>query len=184
MKSDFGTIMQLGYIVGDVPAAARRWADLGVGPFYMLEGQELDNYYFRGELTELKMTMAFGYWGDIQVELITPVNDTDNLYTRALKDAPGKLNHYATIVADLDALLDAHNLGEQHIIQSGSMSSGVKFVYLDEFMPGGLHLELIQSPESAQQGFEGMKAVAKAWNGENPVRSMMSLGEDLAALKK
>ena len=124
MKNDFGTIMQLGYIVEDVAATARHWASLGVGPFYMLEGQALDNYAFRGRPTELTMTMAFGYWGDIQVELITPVNDSDNLYTRALRQAPGKLNHYATVVTDLDGLLERHNLGEQQIVQSGAMSSG------------------------------------------------------------
>ncbi len=181
MKNQFGDIMQLGYIVEDVPATAERWARLGVGPFYFLEGQTFDNYYYRGEKTELELNMAFAYWGDVQVELIQPVNATDNLYTAALKKSAGAINHYATVISDLDGLLDRHQLRDR-IIHEGAMPSGIKFVYLDEFAPGSLHLELIQANEQALQGFAGMKAMAKAWDGKDPLRSMMSLGEDLAAL--
>lgn len=183
MMNTFGDIMQLGYIVKDVPAAAEKWAGLGIGPFYFLENQVFDNYYFRGVHTDLELSMAFGYWGDMQVELIQPINNSDNLYTQAIEKAPGKLNHYATVISDLESLLDKHNL-RNRIIHNGSMPSGVNFAYLEEFVPGGFHLELIQAPETALQGFAGMKAIAKTWDGTRPVRSMMSLGDDLAALRK
>ena len=177
----FGDIMQLGYVVEDIESAALEWSRrVGAGPFYVLDQQSFDNYNYRGTPTALELSMAFGYWGEMQVELITPLNDTDNLYTAALKAAPGRLNHYATVVSDLDGLLARYNL-EERVIHSGAMPSGLQFVYLEEYMPGGLHLELIEPPAGGMDAFEGMKAYARTWDGKNPVRPMAELGADLAA---
>lgn len=175
--------MQLGYVVEDIEASARQWVtSVGAGPFYQLEGLEMDQYFYRGQRTDLTMSLAFGYWGDIQVELIHPLNQADTLYSRALKDAPGRLNHLATVVSDLDDLLNRHQLNDR-VIQSGKMPTGLQFVYLEEYIPGGLHLELIEAQESTLQAFAGMKQIAAQWDGSHPLRPMSAVGEDLAALR-
>jgi hypothetical protein len=183
MASEIGPVMQHGYIVEDVEKTAAEWIErAGVGPFYILERQAMENYYYRGKQTYLELKIAFAYWGSIQVELIQQLNDADTLYSRALRSSPGKLNHFASIVSDLDGLLARRKL-ESRVIHSGSMSSGVKFVYLEEFMPGGQHLELVEPSQAALMGFAGMEAVARGWDGKNPMRPMSALGNDLAALK-
>lgn len=180
----FGEIMQLGYVVEDIESAAMEWVErVGAGPFYTIERQPFDNYFYRGEKTELELSIAFGYWGDMQVELIKPLNDAKTFYTDALATGAGRLNHYATIVSDIDGLLERNQLHDR-VVQSGALSSGIKFVYLEEYLPGGLHLELVEATEQALQGYAGMRAVAAAWDGSNPIRSIMSLGEDLAQLQK
>lgn len=174
--------MQHGYIVDNVAKAAIEWSErVGAGPFYVLDQVKMDQYYYRGKRTEVELRLGFGYWGSIQIELITQLNDADTLYSRALKSAPGKLNHCATIVSDIDSLLSSRNLAKR-VIQSGSMPTGVKFVYLEEYLPDGLHLELIQPAGGALQGFAGMEAIARNWDGKNPVRPASALAEDLAAL--
>lgn len=45
------------------------------------------------------------------------------------------------------------------MIHSGHMPTGLKFVYLGNYLPDGSHLELIQATEQAHQGFKGMQAV-------------------------
>jgi hypothetical protein len=183
MSNEFGTVMQQGYIVEDVAAAAHEWVTrVGAGPFYILDSVTQDQYYYRGKLTPLTLRLAFGYWGSMQIELVQQLNDADTLYSRAVKATPGKINHYATIVPDLEALLTKHKLHDR-IAHAGSMPSGVKFVYLEEYAPGGLHLELIQSPAAAQAGFAAMEMISKSWDGKNPVRSMADLGADIAALQ-
>lgn len=183
MTGNFGTIMQHGYIVHDVEKTAREWADrVGVGPFYVMD-QALDNYYYRGVRTPVELRLGFAYWGPVQIELIQPLSSTDTLYTRALKASAGLLNHCAAIVSDLDGLLEQRNL-RSRIVQSGSMPSGVKFAYLEEYLHGGLHLELIEAPENNLQVFAGMEAIARQWDGRNPVRGTADLGQDLAALQR
>lgn len=182
MSAGFGRIMQHGYIVSDIEAIAQEWAKrVGAGPFYVIDTR-MDEYYYRGVRTPVELRLAFGYWGSIQVELIQPRDNADTLYSRALKAAPGKLNHCATVVSDIDALLAEHNLTGR-VIQSGSMPTGLKFVYLEEYLPDGLHLELIQPVGGALQAFEGMEAIARNWDGRNALRPATALAEDLASLR-
>jgi hypothetical protein len=141
-----------------------------------------DQYYFRGMRTDLEMRLAFGYWNSMQIELIQPLNDTDNLYTRALRGSPGMLNHCATVVTDVDALLARHHL-QDRVIQSGKMPTGLKFVYLEEYLPGGLHLELIEAQQDTLMAFAGMEKASRQWDGSEPVRPITRLQEDLAALR-
>ncbi len=181
MTAGFGRIMQHGYIVGDVEATAREWASrVGAGPFYILDRIRMDDYYYRGVRTPVELRLAFGYWGSIQIELIRPLDDADTLYSRALKSAPGRLNHCATVVSDIDGVLAAGDLGAR-VIQSGSMPTGLKFVYLEDYLPDGSHLELIQPVGAALQAFEGMEAIARNWDGADPLRPASALAQDLAA---
>lgn len=183
MTADFGRIVQQGYVVGDAEAAAKLWAErTGAGPFYVMDHQ-LDSYVYRGVPTPLRLRIAFGYWADMQIELIQPLDAADSLYSRALETDAGKLNHYACLVDDLDGLLARRGL-QDRVLQSGQMPTGLKFVYLEAFIPGGLHLELIQPPASTLAAFQGMEALARRWDGRDPVRSGAALAEDLAALAK
>jgi methylmalonyl-CoA/ethylmalonyl-CoA epimerase len=183
MSSEFGQIMQLGYIVTDVQAAALDWAQrVGAGPFYLLDHIAMDQYYFRGVRTTAELRLAFGYWGDQQIELIQPVGNADTLYSRAVQVSAGKLNHVATVVSDIDSLLEGRKL-QDRVIQSGKMPTGLKFVYLEEYIPGGLHLELIEAQESTLMAFKGMQAASARWDGKNPVRPMSQLQQDLAGAK-
>lgn len=182
MSHEFGLINQLGYIVKDVRATATEWVErTGAGPFYIIDRIVQDQYYYRGVRTPLEMSLCFGYWGSMQIELITPLNPADTLYSRALRDTPGLLNHCATYVDDLDALLAKHRL-QDRVIQSGHMPTGLKYVYLGDYLPGGQHLELVQATDQAKQAFGGMEKIARGWDGSRPLRAMSELGADLAAL--
>jgi hypothetical protein len=183
MSLDFGAIMQHGYIVADVEKTALQWAErIGAGPFYVLDRMRMEQYYFRGVRTDVELCLGFGYWQGIQIELIRPLNEADTLYSRALHSCAGKLNHVATVVANIDAVLASRGL-QQRVIQSGNMPSGLKFVYLEEYVPGGLHLELIEAQESTLKAFAGMQTAARHWDGRNPVRPISALAQDLAALQ-
>lgn len=177
----FGPIMQHGYVVHDVAEAAHRWAErVGAGPFYVLEHLVMDHYVYRGLPTPLELRLAFGYWGPIQIELIQPLNAAETLYSDALRHSAGILNHCATVVADIDGLLAARQL-QDRVLHAGAMPTGVRFVYLERYLPDGCHLELIQAPQSTLAAFGGMQAAAQHWNGERPLRPMADLAADLGA---
>jgi hypothetical protein len=62
------------------------------------------------------------------------------------------------------------------------MPSGLKFVYLEEFLPGGLHLELMEPQENTLMAFAGMEKVSHHWDGRDPVRPMGAIAQDLSQL--
>lgn len=175
-----GPIIQHGYVVDNLEHVAHQWVEaVGAGPFYVNE-VTLEGYLYRGRPASCPLRIAVGYWGDIQVELIEPASDDDNLYNRALPEENGRLNHCATHVPDLATVLDGCNLHDR-VLQSGHVASGAKFVYLDNYLPGGLHLELIQFPQGGDALFPLMAEAARQWDGSNPIRPGSAIMEDLAA---
>jgi len=177
----FGAIMQQGYIVTDVAKAANEWAErVGAGPFYVIDRLAMSQYHFRGVRVDVEISLSFGYWHGIQIELIQPLGEADTLYHRAVRSSAGQLNHFATVVPDLDGLLDSRGL-RSRVIQHGNMPSGLKFVYLEEYLPGGQHLELIEAHEATLGAFAAMEKASRQWDGRNPVRPMSALAQDLAA---
>ena len=86
-------------------------------------------------------------------------------------------------MSDVDRLLAQRGL-EDRVIQSGKMASGLKFVYLEQYLPGGLHLELIESTESMLGAFDGMQAVSRHGDGQDPVRPIARMQEDLARIRQ
>jgi hypothetical protein len=182
MSADFERIIQHGYVVGDVEAAARAWGErLGVGPFYVID-QDFESYWFQGAplATPLRLRIACSFWGDLHIELIQPLAGSDNLYSRAVREEGGRLNHCAVLVDDLDETIRTRGL-EKDVLQSGSVTSGVKFVYLGRYMPGGEHLEVIQPSEQMRMGLSGLAAIASRWDGRDPVRRGEVMAADLSA---
>src|SRR5438067_1058718 len=103
VRRNIGPIIQHGYVVRDAANEARRWAEqLGVGPFYISES-DVENYVFHGRPAKLRLRIAFSYWDGDQIELIQQVSAEESLYSHSIRTAPGKLNHVAVRVADIDA---------------------------------------------------------------------------------
>ena len=183
MRRKVGPIAQHGYVVTDAAKTAMQWARrVGVGPFYQFD-QPIDDYVFRGKPVNLRIKTAVSYWHDIQIELIQQVSPEESLYTEALRTAPNKLNHYATLVPDIDAGVTALD-AEKYVVHRGGTAGGLKFVYLEKYLPDGSHLELMQVPAANLVAFDGMKAVCQAWDGTKPLRTMAELMTDLGALSK
>lgn len=182
MNSEFGAIMQLGYVVENIEESIDHWVkSVGAGPFYMIDSVAMDHYYYRGEHTELELSLCFGYWNDMQIELIHQLSPAESFYSRALRETPNQLNHVATTVANLDELLDRHDL-RNHVIQSGKVPPSLQFVYLENFLPGGLYLELVETPEPMLQSYAAMREVARHWDGHEPIRPMARIAEDMTNL--
>lgn len=183
MSIDVGAVFQQGYIVANLEEAAQEWIErVGAGPFYVMDHLAMENYYYRGKHTPIEMRMAFGYWGPMQIELIQPLGSATSLYSDALKTGADKLNHCATFInGSLDELLDTHDL-RKCIIHEGHMPTGLKFAYLDSYLPDGSHLELIQATEEARMGFQGMQAIHAQWDKQTrPIRPIADLGKDLGS---
>lgn len=66
MSRLFGPITQNGYVVEDVEAAARFWAEtLGVGPFFMLPSIRFERYSYRGQMADPELRIALANSGDL-----------------------------------------------------------------------------------------------------------------------
>ena len=86
MTQPLYTVRQLAYVVKDMDAALKYWVDvLKVGPFYLFEHCPLRNQRYRGNPSNVDVTLALGNSGALQIELIVQHNDEPSVY----KEFPG-----------------------------------------------------------------------------------------------
>src|SRR5438445_5426851 len=71
---------QLGCVVPDLQVAISEWAAKGVGPFLTMRKVTLGGYRYEGRSSKPKLDVAFSQQGDLQIELIQPVNDEPSAY--------------------------------------------------------------------------------------------------------
>jgi methylmalonyl-CoA/ethylmalonyl-CoA epimerase len=182
MQTEFGIVMQHGYVVSKIEEVVPKWAALGIGPFFTGPSFKFDKYVYRGEELPCSLRCAIGYWGNIQIELLEPIGDSKSLYADEVRRAPGKLNHFATIVPDVDALIAKHDLAGK-VVQHG-LTRGIRFAYIEGIVPGDVLLELFESTELTELSSAVIHAAARDWNGSRPLRGPDELAEGMGLLAK
>src|SRR5689334_12185843 len=90
-----GKKMQISYVVRDLDAALHFWTDrLKVGPFVVIEHAAADRVVvYRGRRTSVKMSLAFSYVNDVQIELITASSLDPSPWTDFLAGGQEGLHH-------------------------------------------------------------------------------------------
>lgn len=66
-----GNVFQIGYVVPEIHAAVRFFKDkMGVPHFLVKEDIQGQEQTYRGKPGDFRHSIAFGYAGDVQIELI------------------------------------------------------------------------------------------------------------------
>ena len=170
----FGPIFQNGYVVTDLKAALAHWTErVGVGPFWVFPEIRFATLTYRGEAAEIPMTVAMGYSGDLQIELIQPLSDAPSVYSEFTAAGGKGLHHLGVLSESFDAdLRRLPALGHQ-IVQSGTVGGGTGFAYFesDPAFPGSM-IEVIEASPGMRRLFAKLRAAAASWDGLDPVRSL------------
>ena len=135
-------IYQLGYVVADVEKAARHYESaFGIGPFVGPVTVPMKKAVFMGRTVSTKIKTVFAKSGDIQIELIQPL-DSENPYTEFLAKKGDGIHHLGFKVDDIEqAKAELAKKGMQPFF-SGDLVV-MKFAYYDTTQFGGLAMELL-----------------------------------------
>lgn len=174
LSAFLGQKMQLGYVVADMDAALRYWSEtFKVGPFVVIEESVGDRRFMhRGRQSDVRMSVAFSYFGDVQVEFISQHNDAPSPYTEFLAGGrTGGLHHLAFWPPDYAgacAELEKHGFAEVCTIE---MQDGTKNVsYYNGPAHLGTMIEIVPYTPARAKYFGGVKALAENWDGSRPIR--------------
>lgn len=161
-------INQLGYVVDDLEKAAREHSALfGSGPFVWFSAPAPERTVFRGEEVENTMDVAYGMYGDLQIELIKPTSAGPTPYT----EKGVGFNHFSVWVDDFDgAVADFKAAGFEPAMIMES-SGGLKVAYIDCLDAWGHYVE-IHNPQPFL--VDMCRNLAKDWDGSDPFRKMGS----------
>lgn len=156
-----GAVYHAGYVVSDLDAAIRHWAEkLGAGPFFLFEGFRFTKPKYRGQDVGPEVTLAFAFSGDFCVELIQQTDQAPSIY----REPARTLHHLGIAVPALDAALRPYEAAGVEVAFRGGFPFGGGCAYLDTVDNLGFMVELVERTEAIDQMLAGMKSAHLSWN--------------------
>src|SRR5512136_720894 len=135
-------VSQLGYVVSDIEKACKYYeATLGIGPFCPPFEVDMSGAVFKGNPVQTRSKGAFVQWGDVQIELIQPL-DSRNPYTEYLAKHGDGIHHLGFTVTDMGAMKAEFTAAGLSPIFYHDMVV-MEFAYYDTSKTGGVMSELL-----------------------------------------
>jgi Glyoxalase/Bleomycin resistance protein/Dioxygenase superfamily len=171
MSRFFGDIAQIGYVVRDIHKSMENWVGHGVGPWFYIDNVPTDFFRYRGEDSDMKMSVAIANTGDIQLELIQQRNDAPSVYKDFLDAGREGAQHIAYWTTDYQGLYDRAVAAGYTVAQEGSIGGEQgRFAYLDTEFDQGTVIEISDISGPKGQMFAYIRDVAASWDGTDPIR--------------
>ena len=165
-----GSVSQVAYVIEDMERALKYWVDvLNTGPFFVFEHAQLEHQRYRGAPSEVDVTLAVGNSGDTQIELICCENDAPSVYKEFLEAGRSGIHHIGLMPTDYVAACARYEaLGFERAFECSI--GGTDLVYFDTVAVLGHFTELWDNSESFIAFQTSVKAAARNWDGNDPVR--------------
>lgn len=163
-----GPATQLGFVVRDLEMAVSHWNNVfGVGPFVIMErgtAQPPPPTYMRGRQVSVDLKLAFGFMGDVQIELIQQRNDAPSPYTEFLAAGREGLQHLGFWVHDYaEATRRVEAAGYEPVYEIRIAGQPLPIVYYDSPKHYGPMLEIV--PPQWRRSREAIRQAVDAWDG-------------------
>jgi methylmalonyl-CoA/ethylmalonyl-CoA epimerase len=142
-------LVQIGIVVPDRDRTAQLLTSLfGIGPFRLVEWPDRpeSKYYYRDVEQKIRVRQAFVQLGDVEVELIQPL-EGNSAYQDFLDETGGGIHHVLFEVSDIDPVIQELAKSGVTVLQSGTgIRPGTRWALLDTQKLLGFLVELRHRP--------------------------------------
>ncbi|MFT4116062.1 VOC family protein [Bradyrhizobium sp.] len=166
-----GGIVQAAYTVDDIESAMKRYVDaLGIGPWFVSGPFVPAKGFYRGEPTDMSLTLAVAFTGHMMIELIEQHDSKPSVYQETIKVKGHGFHHWAICSKDFDADVARYEAAGYPVVFSDVSPRGVRIVYVDTSrdLPG--MLEIIETTDALESIYHSYFAAAQDWDGKDPIR--------------
>lgn len=167
-----GGICQTAFVVRDLHAAIDHFvAHCAAGPFFVLDHFWAPGQIYRGEASRADITLAMGFAGHMQIELIQPLDDEPSVYRETLQARGPGFHHFGVAFADVDAALPGYLARGYVEAFRAAVPTGGEVIYCQDtagLAPG--FIELIPVNAGMDAHFTAMWRASQGWDGRDPVR--------------
>jgi hypothetical protein len=166
-----GQVRQIGYIVSDLDQAVATWLTMGVGPWFILRGQQQSGLY-RGKPCTVTLSVAFANSGDLQVELIHQDDDSPSIYSEFVAGGGDGFHQLAWWASDFDAAVQSAKAAGWPVVWSGGEGGSVRYAYLEPPAGPATVVEIMELNEVTQGMASMVRDAAAGWDGSDPTRAL------------
>ena len=165
-----GPPVQIAYAVSDIFRGVDKWIkDFGAGPFFIAEHIPIKNVIYRGHPSELDITVAYGQWGEIMIELVQDNGEGPSIIRDLYPPQKSGLHHLAYFVNDMD-LVSAKLVEEGYVLAMSGQAGENRFQFFDAISEMGHFLEIYEPIESLKNLYERVRSASINWDGSDPLR--------------
>jgi catechol 2,3-dioxygenase-like lactoylglutathione lyase family enzyme len=160
-----GPITQVCWVTDDIDATERLLGEqFGVGAWTRIPDVEFGaaTTTLRGEPVQFTAHISLGYAGDLQLELIQPVEGPTIHAEFLAAHGPG-LHHVCFEVDDVEVACAAAEDAGLPVLMRGSMMDGeIQFAYVDGSAGGAPYVELARIGPQMREFYDAVRAQSRA----------------------
>ena len=165
-----GPPVQIAYAVSDIFRGVDKWIkDFGAGPFFIAEHIPIKNVIYRGHPSELDITVAYGQWGEIMIELVQDNGEGPSIIRDLYPPQKSGLHHLAYFVNDMD-LVSAKLIKQGYVLAMSGQAGENRFQFFDAISEMGHFIEIYEPIESLKYLYERVRSASINWDGSDPLR--------------
>lgn len=165
-------MFQLGFVVDDLLAAARRWVDVfGVGPFHIMP-RVSNSCRYRGGEGSVDIHIGVAQAGPVQIELIQDFTEGPSVFAD-LRDRHDRnktgFHQICTVTRDYDGK-KAHYVDLGYELACEFTSPGQRVAFFDTMEDFGFFSEVAEEKASFQVNLSRISQTCADWDGSDPIR--------------
>ena len=167
-------VIQMAYVVADLRAAMEQWTrSLKVGPWFVLEHFTGVDPVYRGQPSRAEITLAMGFAGHMNIELIQPKDEAPSVYREVIERRGYGFHHWGVATWRFDATVALYERDGYPLAFRAAVPSGGRVGYMDTtaVLPG--YTELIELGGAFEDVFGRFYRASLSWDGKDPVRSFI-----------
>ena len=171
----YGGVMQTAFVVEDIRESIAHFiTNCHSGPFFLLDSFGDESHVYRGAVSQTKVTIAMGFVGSMQIELIQPLDHHPSIYRETIARRGYGFHHFGIGFEDCEAELPAYLARGYEVAFTAPVPTGGSVYYLDNGKGAAEgFLELIPANPAMDAHFTGYWQAAQDWDGKDPIRPFM-----------
>src|SRR4051794_25687642 len=171
-----GPVVQLCWIVDDIPTAVQRWVQaVGAGPFHLAAHIQFEELTYRGGPATLDQSSALGEWGAVQVELLQQHCQSPSGVKEMRDDGyTGGLQHLTWFAEDIVAEgARLRRLGFEEVMTARlAVMGNMRIAWYDTRPLLGCMAEIYEESPLMRRFYRRIAAAAEGWDGRAPLRPL------------
>jgi hypothetical protein len=162
---------QLGFIVEDIHDAMDSFTNhVRAGPWFLMERVLIKNVNYRGRISQISASLAYGNVGHLQVELIQQHDSAVSVFTEMIATRGYGLHHQGLAVRDFDAELNKFKRMGHEVAAYAENDIPTRAAFLDTKGKFPTMIEIMETNETVEAMFTAMYHATVGWDGKHPVR--------------
>ena len=169
-------IVQNGYVVRDLDSAIFRWNRIvGIGPFFVNNKADHPAFECRGAKSSASLRSALSQAGDVQIELIQPMDSAPSIFRETLDSVGEGLHHVKIETGGYDAQYARFIRNGFSPAMQGEITGLVRFSFFDTCAELGHFTEISETFGSASERDVLITEICRKWDGVGLVRDVAKL---------